>query len=302
MNDYIIKMGQVESIDDNLDGGRIKVRIAEDKNKSLSEIPYAFPINPKMFNCVPKVGEAVLVIAAQIGNSNSQRYYLGPIVSQMQEVNNAPYNYGSGSSISLLEGAIVGPHEPLSNFPVTDGSFPDKTDVSIIGREGEDIILRDNEIDLRCGIRQTADGSENNNLIGNVLFNSENPAYIQLKHKKHLMNSGDGAINLVADKINLVSHVKDEGNNIDVKLVHPNSKKGDKTDPLLHDEDIEKLMNELHQLPYGDILVEVLKKMCKAITLHTHATNGLPPCVGDVIKNVYDINFDELLSNHIRIS
>ena len=275
MANYIIKQGQVESIEDELDGGRIKVRLTEDKDKPLSKLPYAFPINPKVFHCTPKVGEAVFVITSELGNSESQRYYLGPIVSQMQENANAPYNYGAGASTSLLQGAIVEPHQPLSEFPSTDGSFPDKTDVAVVGRKSEDIILKDNEIDLRCGIRKTALGDENKNLIGDVLFNGDNPAYIQMKHN---------------------------GNNLDVKLVHPNSKEGDKTNPLLHDTDMEKLMSQLHQLPYGDILVEILKKMCNAIILHTHAMNGLPPCVGDSVKDVININFNELLSNHVRIS
>lgn len=302
MNEYVIKMGQVESIDDTLDGGRIKVRLTEDKDKPLSELSYAFPINPKMFHCVPNVGEGVLVIESQIGNPGSQKYYLGPIVSQMQEVSNAPYNYGSGTSISMLQGAIVGPHKPISDFPSTDGSFPDKSDVALIGRKGEDIVLRDNEIDLRCGIRKTAVGDEDEDLIGDVLFNGDNPAYIQMKHKKNLTSVGDGVINLVADRINIVSHIKDDGNNIDVKLVHPNSKDGDRTEPLLHDSDIDTLMGQLHQLPYGDILVEVLKKMCLAITQHTHAANGKKPCEGPPVIDVNNIKFDEMLSNHVRIS
>ena len=299
MDGYIIKMGQVESIEDNLDGGRIKVRLAEDQNRSLSELPYAFPLNPKVFQCIPKVGEGVLVIASQSGNAQSQRYYLGPIISQMQEIGNAQYNYGAGDSISLLQGAIVGPSKPISQFSSTDGAFPDKNDIAIIGRKSEDVILKEGELDLRCGIRKEAFGEEDKSLVGNVLFNSDNPAYIQMKHKPHLMQSGDGVINLVADRINLVSH---QNNDIQVNLTNSNSKKDGDSQPLLKDEDIETLMSQLHQLPYGDILVSVLRKMYLAIVMHTHAFNGLPPCEGLAITSLKQVDFNSILSNHIRIS
>lgn len=301
MADYVIKMGQVESIEDNLDGGRIKVRLTEDQDTPLSKLPYAFPLNPKIIQCVPKVGETALIITSQIGNANSQRYYIGPVISQMQEIEKAPYNYGMATSTSLQQGAILTPMKDLSQFSVTDGAFPDKNDIALIGRKGEDIILRDGEIDLRCGVRKEALGDEDKDLKGNVLFNYENPAYIQLKYKDGLMAAGDGAINLVADRINLVSH-KDTDNNIQVNLTNPSSKKDGKTDPLLKDADVETLMSQLHQLPYGDILVEILRKMCNAITEHTHAMNGLPPCEGFNIKEVKGIDLNSVLSHHVRIS
>ena len=298
---YIIKQGTVESIEDELDGGRIKVRLVEDKDKPLSELPYAFPLNPKIFQCVPKVNEGVFVICSEFKNSKSQRYYIGPIISQMQDIGDAPYNYGSGSANSLTQGAIVDSFKPISNFAVTDGSFPDKSDIAIIGRKGEDIIVRDDEIDLRCGIRSEALGDEDESLVGNVLFNTKNPTYIQMKHKPHLTSDSDGVINLVADKINIVSH-QDTDNDINVKLVNPNSKKNGKSEPLLHDSDLETLMTQLHQLPYGDVLVEILNKIIKALTNHTHAMNGLPPCQGLSITQVNDIDLNTLLSKHVRIS
>lgn len=303
MSEVIIKRGKVESIDDVLDEGRIKVRIKEDHDIPLSELPYAFPINSKLFQCVPKVGEGVFVITSQVGNPRSQRYYLGPIISQMQEVEKASFAKDDSAATSALQNAIVEPHKPLSDFSVTDGAFPDKSDIAIIGRNGNDVILKDSEIDLRCGIRKTAHGEEDESLIGNVLFNSENPAYIQMKHKDNLMgDSGDGVINLVADKINIVSHVKDDGNNLDVQLVHANSKNGDKTEPLLHDEDMSKLMAQLHQVPYGDILVDILERMSYAICYHTHAMNQLQPVDGMYIKDVKDLDFNKILSKHVRIS
>lgn len=298
--DYIIKLGQVESIEDVAEGGRIKVRLTEDKRVPLSELPYAFPCLPKTLQSVPKVGECALIITAQQGNGKSQRYYIGPIVSQMQEMEYSPYNYGGGKANSLLEGAIVGPHKPINQYSVTDGAFPNKNDVAIVGRKSEDIILKDGEIDLRCGIRQNANGDEDKDLVGPVILNSDNPAYVQMKYDRNLMGTmGDSVVNVIADKINLVSHKNADR---DVNLINPNSKNGQNANPLIHDADIPKLMMKLHQVPYGDILVSILEKMCNAITQHTHAMNGLPPCDGVPITQVKAVDLNSILSPHIRIS
>lgn len=148
--------------------------------------------------------------------------------------------------------------------------------------------------------QENALGDEDKDLIGNVLFNSEDP-HIQLKHKDNLTTAGDGVINIVADRINIASH-QDTDNDVQVKLVNANSRNGDKTTPLLHDEDVETLMSQLHQLPYGDILVEILRKMCNAITEHTHNFSCLPPCEDEIIKAVKDIDLNTILSSHVRIS
>ena len=298
--DYIIKLGQVESIEDISEGGRIKVRLSEDKGIALSDLPYAFPCLPKTLQSVPKVGECALVITAQKGNGKSQRYYIGPIVSQMQEMEYAPYNYGVGKANSLLDGAIIGPRKPINQYAVTDGAFPDKNDVALIGRKSEDIILKDGEIDLRCGIRQKAYGSEDKDLVGPIVFNADNPAYLQMKYGKNLMDVwGDSVVNVVADKVNLISHKNTDRN---VNLVNPNSKDGNNNNPLLNNEDIKTLMMDLHQVPYGDILVKILQKMCDAITQHTHAMSGLPPCDGTPITQVKAVDLNSILSPHIRIS
>lgn len=301
-NEYIVKMGQVESIEDQLDGGRIKVRLAEDQNRPLSEIPYAFPINPKMFQCIPQVGECVLIISSQIGNADSQRYYLGPVVSQMQDISKAPYNYGAGTAISLLQGGIVGPSKPISQWSETDGAFPDKDDIAIIGRRGDDIVLRDGEIDLRCGIRKEIESDDDDSLYGNVALNSKNPTYIQMKHKPHLINNGggDGVVNIVSDKINLVSY----NGKTNVKLVNPSSKQNNKTEPLLTEIDLNELIPTLHPLPFGDKLVEVLKLMCDAIACHVHPIGNLPPCGKPLIDEVMDVRseLDSILSKDIKIN
>ena len=293
MNHYVIKMGHVESVEDDADGLRIKARLAQDGRVDISNLPYSYPLLPKTFRTIPKVGEGVLIFLSELGNNNSNRYYIGPIISQDQKLGYDEYDYGRGSSISLLQGSEIEPLERLSNYEETKGSFPKVSDVSVVGRKGEDIIIKENEIDLRCGIR-TEVPYVDNNLIGNVIFNSFNPSYIQLKYRKNIGHSknqeADSVINLVADKINLISHKDENSLNLTDK------------EELIKYSEMDSIMTKLHQLPYGDELVKCLEIIRSAIVNHVHPYPGMPPCSDHYIMDLLGVNFNDILSNHIRIS
>lgn len=296
-SDAIIRLGQVVSVDDETGGGRIKVRLMEDHNISHKDLPYAFPLAPKTIQSVPKVGECALVFLTNTKNTKSQRYYLGPIISQPQDMEWAPYVGGSGSAISLLDGSIIQPRESIDDFASTVGAFPNKNDIAIIGRKSEDVILKEGEIDLRCGVRKNADGTEERDLVGPVVFNSENPAYIQMRYKKGLLanDQGDGVINVVADKINLVSN-RDQTN--DIPLTNTDGVKN----PLLDDSDMYDLMNKLHNTTYGDVLVPILEKICNAITTHVHNAGPKPPDDSPEIVAVKSLDLWSIVSPFVRIS
>ena len=293
MNDYIIKMGQVESVTDEADGLRIKARISQDGTMPLFELPYAFPLLPKTFQVVPKIGECVLIITSKGGNEKTNRYYIGPVISQPQMQEYDPYFYGRGSSISLLQGSSLEPLARISNYANTEGSFPKIGDVAVVGRKSEDIILKDGEIDLRCGIRKVSETNDNN-LVGNVVFNRINPSYIQMKFERGLGHSNtqeaDSVINLVADKINLVSHKDINSFNLTDK------------DELIKSKDMDDIMSKLHKVPYGDILVEALEKIRSSILNHVHPYPGLPPCKDHYCLDLSKIDFNKILSDNIRIS
>ena len=80
----IVNKGQVEQVIDDADGLRIKVRLESETMTPLSQIPYAFPLLPKTFQSVPKVGEGALVFLTKSDSKELQRYYMGPIISQPQ--------------------------------------------------------------------------------------------------------------------------------------------------------------------------------------------------------------------------
>jgi hypothetical protein len=294
----IIKKGQVESVRDTADGLRIKVRLQQDGNLPSEELPYCFPLLPKTFQSVPKEGEGAFVIATISDNKESQRYYLGPIISQPQYNEKCEYQDGRGVATSLLDGGTVGPLEKISNYKETSGAFPNVNDVAVVGRGREDIILKYDktsevsEIDLRAGIKG---GGDNN--VGNIIFNNIDPAYIQLKYKAGIghgeKKEGNSVINMVADRINIMSN---RDSNVNSEIHNPNQ--------LVNEEKINTLMDNLHQVPMGDKLVELLEIMKGAIMHHVHPWAGMEQC-GDwpgYIKKLDGYDIKSILSEYVRIS
>ena len=298
----IIKKGQVESVEDTADGLRIKIRIKQDGKTPLRDIPYAFPLLPKTLQSVPKVGEGAFVITTMSDNRQSQRYYIGPIISQPQFQEKCEYNYGRGVATSLLDGGNLEPIEKISNYRETFGSFPKIDDIALVGRGTQDIIMRtnkdssSNEIDIRCGIRKDSLESKKAGeaMKGKVVFNNLDPAYIQLKYKRNIGRSEDqeanSVINMVADKINIISN-KDE-NGFDLTDV----------DQLIKEDELDDMMTKLHQLPHGDTLVKLLKLIINAIITHVHPYAGMPPAIAEYTKELVEFNVDSILSKHVRIS
>ena len=300
MNHYVVKMGHVESVEDDAGGLRIKARLAQDGDQDVSKLPYSFPLLPKTFRTVPKVGEGVLVILSELGNNDSNRYYLGPIISQDQFQGEDKYDYGRGGALSLLQGGEVEPLTNLSKYEDTKGSFPLVGDIAVVGRKSEDIVLKEDEIDIRCGIRTEPINNPDKNLVGNIMFNKLNPAYIQLKYKKGIgfskKQEADSVINLVADKINLISHKINDNENNDNNIILT-----DKNE-LIKTSDMDSIMAKLHQVPYGDVLVECLEYIRGAIVNHVHPYPGMRPCIETYIMDLLGVNFYDILSNDVRIS
>ena len=300
--EIVIRLGEVVDINDEYEGSRIKVRLDQDNGIQTKDLPYAFPLLPKTLQSVPKVGEAVLVILSRLGNKNSQRYYIGPLISQPQYLYEEKFNNGRGTSNSLIQGSVSKPIETIAHYNEPKGAFPDKNDIALLGRKSEDIVLKDGEIDIRCGIRgaklfdnaTVGQSNEETGLKGDVVFNNQSPAYLQLKFKRGLCKGNkqvaDSVINLVADKINIISHKDAE--NFPLTDQHE----------LIKENEIDDIMSKLHQLPYGDLLVDALSKFRKALQNHVHSYPGLPPVSCEYMVSALGVDLDKILSEHVRIS
>ncbi len=295
-SDYI-KDGKHET-DKPFDGLRVRAEFeGVDFPTSIKEIPWAFPLMPKTFHVVPKVGEAVIVFYRD-GNEG-QRYYIGPIIPQPQFNTFA----AKKNATSLLKPNDTAPLERISDNPNTNGSFPKTEDVAIVGRGREDVILRygkdtkESEIQLRCGIRGEATNDSNPNMIGNIIFNGIDPSYIQMKYKHGLATKANqeanSLINIVANRINIMSNKDD---NIAHNL-------GDQ-DSMIMDEKMDEIMSSLHQVPMGDKLVELLKIMKGCIMHHVHPWAGMEQCGdwGGYINKLDGYDIESILSKYVRIS
>lgn len=304
----IIHKGQVELVEEAAEGLRIKARIDSDLWRPLEELPYAFPLLPKTVQSVPKVGEGVFVFTEIAGNDKSQRYYIGPIISQPQFQEECSFAYGRGAALSLIDGGLVGPEEKISNYSITNGSFPKANDVAVIGRGSQDLVMRENstgsnELDIRCGIRNDAIQQEDGTVLneddakrlkGKVVFNKEDPAYIQMKYRKGLTSKSEqeasSITNIVSDKINIISN-KDE-NRFNVT----------DQESLIKEEELDEIMSKLHQIPHGDTLIKLLDIIIKAIVSHVHPYAGRPAIMEGYVKDAADFSLPTILSKHVRIS
>lgn len=288
--DAALYLGRVISNDDNVGGNRIKATIyPADKRKTAREIPYAFPLIPKMVHIVPKVGEMVIIICDDMNNPNSQRYYLGPIISQPQFL----FHEGSISATSLLKGGVMPELPSPASYASMHGAFPKVDEIAILGRKNSDIILSDNDLRIRCGVRLV---DENNNK--NIIFNKESPSYIKLKHYPvRLQEGAESTATIVADKINLISNVGEPYFNVA------------DTNEGISDEEMREIIEKAHRLPYGDVLVNFLSLLLKMFKSHTHKYHNMPPCP-DTNSSIFDAKYSsdennlqqQLLSDNVRIN
>jgi hypothetical protein len=73
---------------------------------------------------------------------------------------------------------------------------------------------------------------------------------------------------------------------------------------LVEEEHMDEIMDNLHQVPMGDKLVELLKIIKGAIMHHVHPWAGMEQC-GDwpgYIKKLDGYDIDSILSEYVRIS
>jgi hypothetical protein len=310
MGNVLIKIGTVIEVENefskgNSGGLRIRAKIDEDKRKEKKNelIPWAFPLLPKSLQIVPKEGEAVLLIADEVGGfSSGQRYYIGPLISQPQFNTFCP----ASDATTLLNFAERTPLPSMKWNSDTDGAFPDTKDVALIGRGSEDVTLKyddsskTSEVDIRAGIRgdQTNESLMNGSspVIGhNIIFNGADPAYIQLKYKKGIATGSkkyaNSLVNIVADRINIMS-------NRDSSVSHDIHEKSGLV------KEVDSVMDRLHQVPKGDVLLEFLNIVKGAILHHVHPWASMEQA-GDkpgYINQLKDFDLEKILSEYVRIS
>ena len=72
---------------------------------------------------------------------------------------------------------------------------------------------------------------------------------------------------------------------------------------MLSPETIASLKDRLHEVPYGDVLIEYLDIMRLAFATHVHPYAGTPPIEGTPeIQKMNNFDINSILSKHIKIS
>lgn len=290
----IFYYGRVISNFDEVGANRIKVRISgiDDSIKDV-ELSYAFPMLQKFFHVIPKIGETVLIFIPDVKNPFIDRMYLGPIISQPQNLKKDSDLYSAKSTLS--SGIKQAKPAPFT-IPENRGVYPELDTIAIQGRNNSDIIFKEKEVLIRAG---QFDSNTANGEIPN--FNSINPSYIQVKHDVVMAESDNtnnnelgGAVNIVSNKINLLTH----------KNGTPRFKLNDQ-DSMVSDKEIQKIINEAHPLVFGDNLVGLLRLFINAFTNHVHAYPGMKPqdlSGSNDIAKLLEYNLESLLSKNIKIN
>lgn len=341
MEGLVVRQGEVVGIEGyganaaaGTGGLRVLVKLYVDKGKDsiyktdvVSETTYAYPLLPRTLQSIPKIGEGVLVITSHLGDKDSQRYYIGPLLSQPQFWEYEKYYGGRGTANALTDSKQTEPLESIDTNPDAKGAFPGPNDVAIIGRGGSDIIIRDpkpsvatdsldfvntEQIALRCGIRLANAQNPDINKQGKINFNTSDPTYIQMLYAQGLFYGdtniypttmgniaqkqpstfNNGAINIVADKINLMSH-NDFATNVNLAS----------QPELVTEEDLQKAIDNLHNMVYGDVLIRYLELLRKAIVEHTHPFPMTPPIIKNtLLESVVSEDLSNMVSSNIRLS
>lgn len=279
---------KVLSVDDSEGGDRIQVRILPEDNKIKlnKDLPYCIPLLPKMIYVKPKVGEVVIVVTVDKG-SYSQRFYIGPIISQLNHLEFDSYDL---SALAFFLSPYIGPGVAEDLKPETKGCYPGNNDVALLGRKNSDIILTETDARIRAGVKVQNEGNSED-----IRFNDRNPAFIKLKYNKEEQYADNDTYNstaaIVADKVLLLGNSPKDGNTI----------QADRTD-LITDEKMKELINKAHELPYGDKLVEFLIMFRDAFVNHVHPFPTMIPCQTQEINNLKTYNLEDILSDSIRIN
>lgn len=303
-----VQIGVVSNISDPLSLGRIQVKIpgfarkGGDNSVDVEELPWCHPMVPKFFTSTPRVGEGVFIITFSDEKSNADRLYLGPIISELTNLNNDPIG---STGLNQFTFGLIAPNVNLNSVPAIKGVFPKSDDIAIQGRYNTDILLRKNEILIRAG--KFVESLPNENNPYSFQFNTETQGYIHIRNSIPLEKATDNkeqnygsVVNIIGNKINLLTH-KDGTPRFNLA----------NQENQISDEEILNVLENAHPLPFGDLLVQYLKLLKTAFINHVHNNNGKPPTdlvtdgnqqsVLEFKKNAEDLE-TRMLSRNIHIN
>lgn len=277
-----------------------------------TEIVWAIPLLPKHLQILPRVGEKVKLIFFDMGESQLNRAWIGPLVSQKDKLNHQP----STSAGNILETSLLNKllknvsgdnknlrtgNKKIGSFT---GGFPDKSDIALMGRNNADIILptrKGNNTPLNSGgevlIRA---GKFSFNRDNKLSLNTKNPGYLRIKvvetnslANRNNRNNQKTMSMLFSDYIDLIAY----DNNVSGKPYRT------KVNPIIG-EDTQMLdtHDSLSPLIRGDVLVEFLELIRDYVKNHNHPYHKLAATNANSKDKIEQFDLERLLSQGIRIN
>lgn len=268
-------------------GLRIKVRLDPEDGTILNDddLPYVFPLMPKLVHVNPKVGETVMVVLSDPTAPQGQRLFIGPVISQPY-FNNMSFH--DTTSMAMLNGRqLADPeHNPFNN-PANKGTLPDRDDIAILGRLNSDIILKEKEIRLRVGAKKNPKAFEP---LDRLVFNDVDLGYIQMKYDNFTVNGNNfrSVINVVADRINLLSYDSPDFFNMTDR------------EQLISNAEIYKILQKAHPIIYGDLFMDFMDKFLTIFKTHTHPFPMKEPVFNGPDSSTLATDLQKFLSKSIR--
>jgi hypothetical protein len=260
---------------DKTEGGAIKVRIQGLDNISAdNDLPYAYPMLPKYFHILPKVGEMVRIFIENMKYPERSRFWMGSVISQPQKI-------GFDSVFSALSTTNLGfsvPEPAPSTYPDAIGVFPTATDIALIGRRNTDVILSDNEVHIRAGKH------ENDNILK---LNIKNPAEISLIFEQATTSAVFVSTTVItSDRIALIAQ---QGN--------PQFRTA-----RVQQKDRDAMFEQGHPIGRGDVIAQALEIFRNAIISHIHGYSGLPADKNAIISDLEKLDFTAIYNKNIVIN
>lgn len=261
---------RVINITDPLASNRIQVRIKGlDDKVADNNLTWCEPFTPIFYHLLPKVNELVKIFLFNDGEPQMRRFWIGPIVSSVQNLNFQSYT----SALSNNDLSTQTPNKPINTIPSANGVYPEMEDFVLQGRNNTDLVFKDKEVLIRAGKFVFND---------NLTLNTTNPSYTQLK----LTSDGKTSYNnMIANKIYLITHT------------------GAKVfDKIITDSTLDNIEKEANSAVYAEPLIQFLTYIKEYVTTHIHAPES-PADVGvGKVPEIAQFDLNKIVAKNIKIN
>lgn len=281
----IIVPAIVESVDDTAGYNRVKAQIVNLDNQSnifsgqdwatsLEQLPPAMPLLPEYMHARPQKGEMVFIIRENPSDPTSNRYWIGPIITQQtklknetfQQSNQSLYNRGSFNSPE------IGGSPSTKNTDDAEKLLAKQDEIAIQGRGTGDLVIGEKFVRLRTGIFDEGTFKENTKFPCSIELKivDQPPSSTGINVADSQVNAGFEKYsqqNIVATNINLISP---EG--LDRATAQINEE-------LTYNQrlkDFGEKAKSLHPAVLGDHLADLLSKIVKYLITHKHPPQSPP--------------------------